>query len=443
MSSPSPTATLDRPLPLRLPSFRNLIITRAAVMMALQAQAVIVGWQMYSLTQDVFMLGLIGLTEAVPAICCALIAGHIVDNGNPKKILIAAVGALLANTLMLVLCAGGYFELSASAIVTMLFVGMFFSGLARGFVSPSSFIILSRIVERKDMPSAAAWQSSAFQTAAVLGPAIAGLIYGVGGAHVAWLMPATLMIIAMTLVFTLRPKPAPPRMDAREPAIKSIRAGWSYILKNPTLLSMMALDMFAVMFGGAMAMLPAYAHEVLGVGAQELGILRASPALGAILTALFFAMRPMRYIVAKRLLFVVIGYGLSMICFGLSREFWLSAALLALGGAFDSVSMIMRGTLMQLLTPDHMKGRLSSINSMFIISSNEIGAFVQGSVASLIGLVPGILFGGSMTLFVVALTGGLSPTFRRTVIDSQTPHEPPPLGTPNPIEPEVEKVPVA
>ncbi len=432
-----------RPLPLRLPSFRNLIITRAAVMMALQAQAVIVGWQMYSLTQDVFMLGLIGLTEAIPAICCALVAGHVVDNGDPKKILIAAVGALGLNTLMLTLCAGGYIALPPATIVSMLFVGMFFSGLARGFVSPSSFIILSRIVERKDMPSAAAWQSSAFQTAAVLGPAIAGLVYGKFGVHTVWLMPAVLMAVAICLVFTLRPKPAPARMDAREPAIKSISAGWNYILRHPTLLSMMALDMFAVMFGGALAMLPAYAHDVLNVGAEQLGMLRASPAIGAILTALFFAIRPMRYIVAKRLLFVVTGYGVAMICFGLSREFWLSAALLALGGAFDSVSMIMRGTLMQLLTPDHMKGRLSSINSMFIISSNEIGAFVQGSVASLIGLVPGILFGGSMTLLVVALTGGLSPSFRNTVVDSEAPHEPPPLGTPDPIEPEVEKVPVA
>lgn len=431
------------PLPLRLPSFRNLILTRAFVMMALQAQAVIVGWQMYSLTGDVFKLGLIGLTEAIPAICCALIAGHIVDNGDAKKIAIMAVGALCVNTIVLMLCAGGYTNLPDTAKVTVLFVGVFFSGLARGFISPSSFIILSRIVDRKDMPSAAAWQSSAFQTAAVTGPAIAGLIYGSYGVHTVWMMPAILMTCAFLLLFTIHLKPAAPRSAVREPALKSIRAGWSYILKNQTLLSMMALDMFAVMFGGALAMLPAYAHDVLHVGAEQLGMLRAAPAAGAILTALFFAIKPMRYIVAKRLLFVVTGYGLSMICFGLSREFWLSAGLLALGGAFDSVSMIMRGTMMQLLTPDNMKGRLSSINSMFIISSNEIGAFVQGSVASLIGLVPGILFGGSMTLMVVALTGGLSPTFRATVIDSEAPHDLPPVGTPDPMEPEIEKIPVA
>lgn len=430
-------------LPLRLPSFRNLILTRACVMMALQAQAVIVGWQMYSLTQDVFKLGLVGLTEALPAICCALVAGHIVDNGDAKKTLALAVGALCLNTLALMICAGGYIDLSAAAKESVLFCGVFFSGLARGFISPSSFILVSRIVERRDMPSAAAWQSSAFQTAAVLGPAVAGLVYGHYGVQSAWLMPAGLMALALSLVFTLRPRPAPARTAAREDALRSILAGWRYILNNQALLSMMALDMFAVMFGGALAMLPAYAHDVLGVGAEQLGLLRAAPAAGAILTALFFATNPMRFIVAKRLLYVVTGYGLSMICFGLSRDFWLSAALLALGGAFDSVSMIMRGTMMQLMTPDDMKGRLSSINSMFIISSNEIGAFVQGSVASLIGLIPGILFGGSMTLLVVALTGGLSPTFRRTVIDSDMPHSLPPAGTPNPVEPEIEKIPVA
>ena len=435
--------TKPRPLPFRLPSFRNLILARAGVMMALQAQAVIVGWQMYSLTDDVFKLGLIGLAEAVPAICCAFVAGHVVDNGDAKKIMLGAVGALLLNTILLLVCAGGHAGLQTATLVPVLFIGVFLSGLARGFVSPASFMLISRIVDRADMPSAAAWQSSAFQMAAVIGPAVAGLIYGQFGVDTAWLMPAALMCMAFLLIFTVMPRPGAPRPAAREPALRSIKAGWHYILHHPTLLSMMALDMFAVMFGGVLAMLPAYAHEVLHVGAEELGMLRAAPATGAILTALFFSLKPMRYIAAKRLLLAVTGFGVSMICFGLSRQFWLSAALLAIGGGFDSVSMIMRGTMMQLLTPDHMKGRLSSINSMFIISSNEIGAFVQGSVASLIGLVPGILCGGTLTLMVVALTGSLSPRFRRTVIDSEAPHDLPPVGTPDPVEPEIEKIPVA
>lgn len=406
-------------LPLRLVNFRRLLITRMSMMMALQAQAVIVGWQVYSLTKDVFMLGLIGLTEAVPAIICALFAGHVVDNGDPKKIYLATVGVLAVNAFALMLVAGGYVSITDGWLLPLIFLGVFFSGLARGFLGPSSFTLLSRIAERADMPAAAAWLSSGFQVAAVTGPAVAGLIYGQGGPHTAWLMPVTLMSVAFVLVCLLRPRAGAPKPEKREPAWQSIIAGWRYILNNQVLLSMMAIDMFAVMFGGALAMLPAYADQVLGVGPEALGILRASPAAGAILTALVFALRPMRYLVAKRLLWVVTGYGLSMIAFGFSATFWLSAFLLALGGAFDSVSMIMRGSLMQLLTPDHMKGRLSSINSMFIISSNEIGSFVQGTTARILGLVPGIVFGGCMTLLVVTIAATRAPKFRATVIDSR------------------------
>lgn len=426
-----------RALPLRLPSFRALLIARMAVSMALQAQAIIVGWQVYSLTRDVFMLGLIGLTEAVPAIACALVAGHFVDNGKPKRIYLMAVGALLLNTIVLLMTAGGYWQVEAAHLLPIIFSCVFFSGLARGFISPCSFILMSQTVDRADMPQAAAWMSSGFQIAAISGPAAAGLLYAAGGPHTAWLLPASLMALGFSLIPTLRPRPAAVRTAPREPAWKSIAAGWRYILNNQVLLSMMALDMFAVMFGGALAMLPAYADQVLGVGAEGLGLLRASPAVGAILTALVFAIRPLRYLVARRLLIVVACYGVAMIAFGLSTSFWLSAALLALGGGFDSVSMIMRGSLMQLLTPEDMKGRLSSINSMFIISSNEIGSFVQGTTARILGLVPGIIFGGCMTLLVVALTATLAPNFRRTIVDSKTPPviPPPPPGTnPKPQE---------
>ncbi len=431
------TEPATRPLPLRLPSFRNLLLTRMGMMMALQAQAVIVGWQVYSLTKDVFMLGLIGLTEAVPAIACALVAGHVVDNGNPKRIYFLTVSALFINSAIMLATAGGYIDLAPAVLLPVIFICVFFSGLARGFLGPSSFTLLSRIADKADMPQASAWLSSGFQLAAVTGPAAAGLIYAAGGPHSAWWMPVTLMGVALCMITTLRPRPAAPRTSAREPAWQSIRSGWRYILHNQVLLSMMALDMFAVMFGGALAMLPAYADQVLGVGAEGLGILRAAPAAGAIITALVFALRPMRYLVVKRLLMVVTGYGLAMIAFGLSETFWLSAALLALGGAFDSVSMIMRGSLMQLLTPEDMKGRLSSINSMFIISSNEIGSFVQGTTARLLGLVPGIIFGGCMTLLVVALTATLAPNFRRTTIDSKTAPiipSPPPGTNPKPEE---------
>jgi len=200
--------------------------------------------------------------------------------------------------------------------------------------------------------------------------------------------------------------------------MKSIVAGWKFILQKPVLLSVMTLDMFAVLFGGAVAMLPAFADQVLHVGSEGLGALRAAPALGAMVTALFLAVRPMRHLSAKRLLWVVAGFGVCMIGFGLSHIFWLSMLLLILSGMFDCVSMVIRSTLMQLLTPDNMRGRVSSVNSMFVISSNEIGAFESGTVARLIGLVPSVVLGGFATLLVVGVTALLSPQLRRTVVDT-------------------------
>jgi MFS family permease len=403
---------------LRSRNFRLLLLTRMLTMMALQGQAVVIGWQVYSLTKDPFLLGLTGLVEAVPAIICALVAGHAVDIGHPKKIYAACLLTLALNSFALLVFAGGYADVPFGTLLGWIFAGVFVSGLARGFVSPCSFWMTSQIVPRSDMPSAAAWISSGFQIAAISGPAIAGIVYGGYGAPGAWIMPAGLLFMAFFCVVAITV--ARPQRDSarRESAFDSIRAGWKYILNNQTLLSMMSLDMFAVLFGGAVAMLPAFADQILHVGSEGLGALRAAPAIGAVVMALFMALRPLRHISAKRLLLVVAGFGLCMIGFGLSTNFWLSMGFLILSGAFDSVSMIIRGTLMQLLTPDDMRGRLSSINSMFIISSNEIGAFESGLAARLLGLSPSVVFGGMATLAVVATVARLAPKFRKTVIDT-------------------------
>ncbi len=207
--------------------------------------------------------------------------------------------------------------------------------------------------------------------------------------------------------------------EQREPAVQSIKAGWKFILGNRVLLSVMALDMFAVLFGGAVAILPAFADTVLHIGSEGLGMLRAAPAIGSISMALFLALRPMQHIRARTLLWVITGFGVCMIGFGLSQHFLVAAFFLMLSGAFDSVSMVVRGTLMQLLIPERMRGRVSAVNSMFIISSNEIGAFESGAAASLLGLVPSILFGGAMTLLVVASTALLAPPLRRLVINTE------------------------
>ena len=404
---------------LRLRDFRLLLFTRVFGMMALQAQDVIVGWQIYSLTKDPFMLGLAGLTEAVPAIACALFAGHIVDISRPHRVFLNCIGLLAVNALALLLMAGGIVPIPGGTIIPILFICIFLSGIVRSFIMPSSFSLLSQIVKRSDLPAASAWMSSGFQVAAISGPAVAGIIYGGYGVLDAWVLPVSLMAVAFLLLAGMHVNVRGYRSsERREPAAKSIKAGWSFILSNPVLLSVMTLDMFAVLFGGAVAMLPAYADQVLHVGSQGLGELRAAPALGAILVAVLLALRPMKIVRASTLMWVIVGFGACMIGFGLSESFPLSIGFLAISGSFDSVSMVIRGTLMQILTPDAMRGRVSAVNSMFIISSNEIGAFESGLAAKLLGLVPSVVIGGMGTLVVVALTALVSPKFRRTVVNT-------------------------
>lgn len=386
--------------------------------MAIQSQAVIVGWQIFSITKDPFLLGLTGLAEALPAIVCAFLAGHYVDKGSPHKIFLFSLGILSINLVMLLVIAGGLVAVSDQTIVIYLYIAVFISGLARSFIMPCSFSLLAKIVKRREMPAASAWLGSAFQIAAIVGPALAGIIYGLYGAKFAWSVTTIFMFLALLSLISIKTRHTN-IIDNKIKTSESIKQGWRFIMKSPVLLSVMTLDMFAVLFGGTVAMLPAYADEVLHVGSEGLGLLRAAPALGAIITALIFAFKPLNHFSAKLLLWVVTGFGLSIIGFGLSNLFWLSMLFLALSGAFDSVSMIIRSTIMQLLTPDHMRGRVSSVNSMFIISSNEIGAFESGVAAKFLGLVPSVVFGGVGTLVVVAVTAILSPKLRNTVIDAK------------------------
>lgn len=402
--------------------FRLLLFTRMFAFSALQAQAVIIGWQIYTLTRDPLLLGLTGLAEAVPAIACALFAGHVVDNSRPQRVYFYCLGGLTLNTLFLFLVGSGLVPLATNHFVVFAYIAIFISGFARSFIMPASFSLLAQIVPRKDIPSASAWMSTGFQASMIVAPAIAGLIFGGYGAMAAWLMPMTMMAAAFLFMGAIKPQPRD-EAKKREPAIQSIREGWKFMMGSPVLLGAMSLDMLAVLFGGAIALLPAFATEVLATGSEGLGILRGAPAAGAVLMALILAVRPMKEIKITRLLWVVVGFGVSMIGFGLSEYFWLSVFFLMLSGIFDSVSMVIRQTLMQLLTPDNMRGRVSSVNSMFIVSSNEIGAFESGALAKLIGLVPAVVVGGVGTLVVAAGAAIMSPAMRNTVIrtDDESP----------------------
>ncbi len=401
---------------LRLRDFRLLLFARMFGMMGLQCQAVIVGWQVYSLTRDPFLLGLTGLVEAVPAILCALFAGHIVDVGSPRKIYVICMAVLSVNAGMLLILAGGIIDVPEAHLLGCIYAGVFISGLARSFIMPSSFSLLPRVVSRSDISSASAWLNSGFNVAAIGGPAIAGIIYGGYGSGVAWILPASLMTAGFFMIKNLKVPHIAVSPEKREPAIQSIRAGWAFILQNPVILSVMLLDMFAVLFGGAVAMLPAFADQILHVGAEGLGALRAAPAIGAITMALWLALKPLKRIKTTTMLWSVAGFGLCMIGFGLSTSFWLSMMFLALSGGLDCISVIIRATIVQLLTPVNMTGRVSSVKSMFVISSNEIGAFESGTAAKLLGLVPSVVIGGIGTLVVVAMTAALSPKMRKTVV---------------------------
>ena len=409
---------------LRNHNFRLLMLTRIGVLFALQAQAVIVGWQVYILTHDAFMLGLVGLTEAIPAIIGALFAGHLVDVGRPHRLYLLCVMALTCISFAFLLCAGGVITVAENHLLTILFAGVFLSGIARSFIMPASFTMLSQIVPRHDIPAASAWLSSGFQFASISGPALAGIIFGGYGASVAWLIPISCMTVGVVALIAMDQHHRHYRnAEKREPMLQSIRAGWQFIIGNRVLLSIMMLDMFAVLFGGAVAMLPAFADTVLHTGSQGLGLLRAAPAMGSIISALYLSVMPMQTIRARWLLIVVAGFGFCMIGFGLSNSFPLAMLFLAASGAFDSISMVIRSTLFQLLIPDAMRGRVSAVGSMFIISSNEIGAFESGAAARLFGLVPSIIIGGIASLAVVAGAAIFSPRLRHMVIDTQAKHE--------------------
>ena len=403
---------------LKNPDFRGLLFTRLFSLAALQAQVVIAGWQVYTLTHSPFMLGLAGLVEAVPAIACALYAGHIVDNHNPLKIY-RWVQVVLAITMIgFLVFAGGYVLVSDKMLLVFIFAGIFVIGLATSFLMPTTFALTAAIIKRNEFSAAAAWQSGSYQIALIGAPAVAGLIFGLYGAHGAWLMPVLLMILAAILPWFMTITHTEVEKSHRQPAAQSIREGWVFLRKNNALLSIMALDMLAVLLGGAIAMLPAFADQVLHVGAEGLGFLRAAPAIGAISVSLYLALFPMRRITAHRMLVVVAGFGVCMIGFGLSTNFLIAGLMLALSGGFDSVSMVIRGTLTQLLTPDGMRGRVSAVNSMFIITSNEIGAFESGVMATLFGLVPSIIIGGAGTIAVVVATAILSPRFRKLSVEA-------------------------
>ena len=395
---------------LRLVDFRRFLAAHFATTLGIQIQGVVVAWQMYVDTHDPLSLGLIGLAEALPNIVTSLLGGHVADRMDRRRLAIIATTVLLLGAMALVLLAG-----LPSNQVHWRIVGVYLviaaTGITRAFLQPARTALAAAMVPRDLQANAVTWRSFVWQFAAVLGPALGGVLFVTVGARGSYLVDGGLLLVALGSLAAIRHRGVP-ASDRGEDLLTSLKAGIAYLRGQQVLLGAMTLDLFSVLFGGAVALLPVFAAEILHVGAWGLGLLRAAPAIGAVLMSVTIAWRPPMQRAGRALLWSVAGFGGCIIGFGLARTLWLSFAFLVLSGAVDMVSVVVRSTLLQLLVPDHLMGRVTSVNSIFVGSSNEIGSFESGVTAKLLGTVPAVLLGGGMTVGIVGLMAVRAPRLR-------------------------------
>lgn len=398
---------------LKIKEFRWFLAMRLAIVLAWSMQFVIVEWEVYRLTKDPWSLGLIGLMEVIPAIGLALIAGHIVDQNEKRKMLLFCFSAMVFIYIGLTLLTKPEIasNLTSTQILYGIYALVFMGGIARAFIIPSVFSLLGLIVPNTEKPNAAAWSSSSWQISATLGPAIAGFTIGWLGVYYSMGIVVVSAILGIIMLLQIHPKPILNTKKA-ESVLESLKEGIHFVFQNKTVLNAISLDMFAVLFGGAVALIPVFAQDILKVGSEGFGILRAAPAVGGLLTMLVATHFDLNYQAGKKLLWAVFGFGICIIVFGVSTNFWISVIALFMSGITDGISVVIRSTILQLYTPDAMRGRVSSVNSIFVGSSNELGAFESGLTSRLMGTVNAVIFGGIMTLIVVGTTAVSSPKFR-------------------------------
>jgi len=398
---------------LRNRSYVKLLAFRLLIVLSYQMMAVVVGWHIYQITRDPLALGLIGLAEVIPYFGCALFAGYAVDHHSRRLFGVLAAVILSLNALLLSAVSFGWVGGSNPSL--WIYGAIACTGIARAFIAPSYNALFALILPREQFSRAAGVSSSVFQTGLVIGPALGGLIVGWASITAAYVIAAMLSLGSATVLLLLKVKEPAPAESA--PIFSSIAQGLRFVYGNQIMLGAQALDMFAVLFGGAVAMLPAFIHEIYNYGPEGLGILRAAPAIGAVMTGVVLARHPISKHAGRILLCAVAGFGLCTIAFALTKHFWMAWFILLLSGVFDGISVVLRSTIMQLVTPDNMRGRVASINGIFIGSSNELGAFEQGVAARLLGLVPALVFGGMMTLSVVGITARFAPKLRKLNLD--------------------------
>jgi MFS family permease len=391
---------------LRFAEYRAFLGAMAAVFGATQIQTAVLGWQVYELTGDPLSLGLVGLSEAVPFLALTLVGGWAADRMDRRWLALASLLAIAGSGAWLLAASVGPVR---SALP--LYGAQALAGLGRAFFRPASASLGTELVPRDQYQNAATWRSSIFHSTMILGPAAGGALIALGGPRLAYAVEMGLLGVGLAALLAVAPRPRQP--STRRHPVAEIADGVRFVFREPLLLGALSLDLFAVLFGGATALLPVFARDVLHVGEVGFGLLRAAPAVGSVATSLVLTHLGHFRRAGRAMLVCVALFGVTWIAFALSRSFALSMGLLVAGGALDAVSVVLRSTLVQTFTPQEMMGRVSAVNSLFIGSSNELGAFESGVAARLLGTVPSVVFGGVMTLLTVAIVAWRAPRLRR------------------------------
>jgi MFS family permease len=362
----------------------------------------IVIYQVFHLA-NTYMVGVAGLTEFLPAVISAMYAGHYIDTHDKKKILSTTYTFYVLCGIALALVSTPYFNLSASTKITVILMAVFCTGVIRSFASPSASSMIAAIVHKNVFQKAISLNSSTYLISSIVGHATGGLLIALAGISNAYFVSAALLLSATLFSLKIKPKP-PVVVEKKEPMIESIKHGFRFVWQSKTLLGVISLDLFAVLFGGAVAFIPEIAENVLHTNAIGYGFLNAAMDIGALMSVLILLAKPMQRKQGIKMLLAVAGFGIFIIVFGLSKYYWLSFVALAAAGFCDGISVVVRGVISQLYTPDELRGRVSSINMIFINSSNELGQFESGATSKIMGTIPAIIFGGAMSVLVVVGT---------------------------------------
>lgn len=398
---------------LNYPLFRSYLLFRFTLILALNMQMAVISYMVYRLTRDELSLGMLGLAEVIPAVGFSMFSGHFVDRKEKRNLLLMCIIGYLLLTSFFVFLAWPSVQarVRVETVKWLIYLGIFIGGGLRAFLSPSAFSLFGLIIPRRLYAGATTWSSTSWQLGAVFGPLSGGAMIALTDFKTSLICVLIIEVIALIAILKIPKQQV--LLKEKEPILKSLAEGLQFVFKTQIVLAALALDMFAVLFGGAVALLPVFADDILKVGEVGFGWLRAAPGIGSIFTLLMLSIIPLKTKPGIKLLFCIAGFGITTILFGVSNWFLLSFFMLLIGGMFDAVSVVIRGTILQLYTPDHMRGRVAAVNTMFISSSNELGALESGLTAKWMGTIPAVVFGGTMTLVTAAVSYFKAPTLRK------------------------------